>query len=149
MPNEASSKINYRYEYDKASTAYGQASAITPIQQIEAATAIANGGTMMKPYVIDHITDPNTNKTILQHEPTVAGKPISSDTAKQVRDILGEVVSSKIEQASLTKSKDLTLLGKQEQDKLAVPAVISKEETITSFHLWEWRQKMIRSCSFM
>ncbi|WP_312632392.1 penicillin-binding transpeptidase domain-containing protein, partial [Mammaliicoccus sciuri] len=34
LPNEASSKINYRYEYDKASTAYGQASAITPIQQI-------------------------------------------------------------------------------------------------------------------
>ncbi|MCY7673347.1 hypothetical protein MH064_18925, partial [Bacillus altitudinis] len=44
LPNEASSKINFRYEYDKASTAYGQASAITPIQQIEAATAIANGG---------------------------------------------------------------------------------------------------------
>lgn len=112
LPNEASSKINFRYEYDKASTAYGQASAITPIQQIEAATAIANGGTMMKPYVIDHITDPNTNKTILQHEPTVAGKPISSDTAKQVRDILGEVVSSKIGTGQPYQIKGFDVAGK-------------------------------------
>ena len=90
----------------------------------------------MKPYVIDHITDPNTNKTILQHEPTVAGKPISSDTAKQVRDILGEVVSSKLAQDSHTKSKVLMSLGKRVQDKLAVLAATFKGETITSFHLW-------------
>ncbi|MFS0654212.1 penicillin-binding protein [Bacillus sp. 179-C3.3 HS] len=112
LPNEASSKINYRYEYDKASTAYGQASAVTPIQQIQAATAIANGGSMMKPYVIDRITDPSTNKTILQHEPTVAGKPISADTAKEVRDILGEVVSSKIGTGQPYQIKGFDVAGK-------------------------------------
>ncbi|NES52861.1 penicillin-binding protein, partial [Escherichia coli] len=40
LPGEVSSKINFKYEFDKASTAYGQASAVTPIQQIQAATAI-------------------------------------------------------------------------------------------------------------
>lgn len=33
LPGEASSKMNFKYDYDKASTAYGQASAVTPIQQ--------------------------------------------------------------------------------------------------------------------
>ena len=36
---------------------------------IQAATAIANDGTMMKPYVINEITDPNTDTVIEKHEP--------------------------------------------------------------------------------
>ncbi|WP_406621832.1 penicillin-binding protein 2B [Bacillus atrophaeus] len=96
LPGEASSKINFKYEFDKASTAYGQASAVTPIQQLEAATAIANDGKMMKPYVIDHIVDPDTKKTVYQNKPESAGTPISANTAKKVRNILGEVVSSDI-----------------------------------------------------
>ncbi|MCY8132111.1 penicillin-binding protein 2B, partial [Bacillus spizizenii] len=96
LPNEVSSKINFKYEFDKASTAYGQASAVTPIQQLQAATAIANDGKMMKPYVIDHIVDPDTKKTIYQNKPQSAGTPISADTAKKVRNILGDVVTSDI-----------------------------------------------------
>ncbi|MEC1678680.1 penicillin-binding protein 2B [Bacillus mojavensis] len=96
LPGEASSKINFKYEFDKASTAYGQASAVTPIQQLQAATAIANDGKMMKPYVIDHIVDPDKKKTIYQNKPQSAGTPISADTAKKVRQILGDVVSSDI-----------------------------------------------------
>ncbi|MCI3987969.1 penicillin-binding protein, partial [Bacillus vallismortis] len=72
------------------------ASAVTPIQQLQAATAIANDGKMMKPYVIDHIVDPDKDKTIYQNKPESAGTPISASTAKKVRDILGEVVTSKI-----------------------------------------------------
>ena len=33
------------------------------MQMIQAATAIANNGVMMKPYVIDKITDPNTGES--------------------------------------------------------------------------------------
>lgn len=96
MPGEAESTINFKYDIEKVTNSFGQGSAITPIQQLQAATAIANNGKMMKPYVIDHITDPNNkDKTVLQNSPKSAGQPISADTAKQVRDILEKVVTSK------------------------------------------------------
>ncbi|ASB89727.1 penicillin-binding protein [Bacillus sonorensis] len=95
LPGEASSKINFEYQRDKVSTAYGQASAVTPIQQLQAATAVANNGKMMKPYVIDHVVDPDSNKTVLQNKPKKVGQPISAKTAKEVRDLLGNVVTSK------------------------------------------------------
>lgn len=94
LPGEATSRINYKYERDKLSTAFGQGSAITPIQQIQAATSVAGNGKMMKPYVIDKIIDPDTNKTLIDYEPEVVGEPITSETAKKVRDILETVVSS-------------------------------------------------------
>ncbi|MEC3606989.1 penicillin-binding protein [Bacillus glycinifermentans] len=95
LPGEASSKINFKYLRDKVSTAFGQSSAVTPIQQLQAATAIANNGKMVKPYVIDHIVDPDDKKTVLQNKPKQVGQPISAKTAKEVRDLLGKVVTSK------------------------------------------------------
>lgn len=93
LPNEKNGSILYNYEIEKITTAFGQGSTITPIQQIQAATAIANGGKMMQPYVVDKILNPETKETVLDNEPKVKGKPISEDTAKQVRDILGTVVT--------------------------------------------------------
>jgi penicillin-binding protein 2B len=94
IPGEAESRINYKWELDKISTAFGQGSAITPIQQIQAATAIANKGKMMKPYVIDRIVDPDTGKVVLEKKPEVIGTPISEKTAKEVLNILETVVTS-------------------------------------------------------
>jgi penicillin-binding protein 2B len=94
IPGEAESRINYKWELDKISTAFGQGSAITPIQQIQAATAIANKGKMMKPYVIDRIVDPDTGKVVLEKKPEVVGTPISEKTAKEVLNILETVVTS-------------------------------------------------------
>ena len=48
LPNETSGKIAYTYPIEKATTAFGQGTAITPIQQVQAATAVANDGNMMK-----------------------------------------------------------------------------------------------------
>ncbi|WP_349410408.1 penicillin-binding protein [Pseudalkalibacillus sp. SCS-8] len=93
IPGETASKIQYKYQSNKITTAFGQGSAITPIQQIQAATAIANGGKMMKPFVIDKIVDENNGETLKDYEPEVVGNPVSSDTAKQVRDVLRTVVT--------------------------------------------------------
>lgn len=95
LPNEGISKINYKYERDKISTAFGQGIAITPIQQIQAASAIANKGKMMRPYIIDKVIHSDTNKVIEDYGPKVKGTPISEKTAKETLDILETAVSSK------------------------------------------------------
>lgn len=95
LPNEAISTINYKYERDQITAAFGQGIAITPIQQIQAASAIANNGKMMKPYIVDRIINSNNNKVIKKNKPQIVGKPISENTAKKTLDILETVVSSK------------------------------------------------------
>ncbi|EIT84988.1 peptidoglycan glycosyltransferase [Fictibacillus macauensis ZFHKF-1] len=93
LPNEKAGKILYNYEIEKLTTAFGQGTTVTPIQQIQGATAIANGGKMMRPFVINKVVDPSTKKTLLSHQPEVAGTPISEETAKQERNILEKVVT--------------------------------------------------------
>ncbi|MED4202682.1 penicillin-binding protein [Neobacillus mesonae] len=95
LPDETSGKIQYTYPIEKITTAYGQGTAITPIQQIQAATAIANDGKMLKPHVVKKIVNHNTGKTIEETVPEVVSTPISKDTAKKVRDYLETVVTSK------------------------------------------------------
>ncbi|MGN7941239.1 penicillin-binding protein [Virgibacillus sp. 6R] len=94
LPDEASSKINFDKHRDQVSTAFGQASAVTAIQQVQAATAIANNGKMMKPYVIDKIVDIDNGKTVKETKPSVVGHPITEKTADEVLSILETVVSS-------------------------------------------------------
>jgi penicillin-binding protein 2B len=94
LPNEVDSLIANQYRIDAATTAFGQGTAVTPIQQIQAATAIANGGKMMKPYIIDQIINPESKEVIQKTEPVVVGNPISKETANHVLDLLEKVVTS-------------------------------------------------------
>ncbi|MBT2726018.1 penicillin-binding protein [Bacillus sp. ISL-75] len=94
LPDETSGKIQFTYPIEKITTAYGQGTAITPIQQIQAATAIANDGKMIKPHVVKKIVNHDTGETIKSTTPKVVSTPISKETAKQVRDILETVVTS-------------------------------------------------------
>lgn len=94
LPNEANGLIAKNGRLEAATTAFGQGTAVTPIQQVQAATAIANGGKMMKPYVIERIVDPETGSIIEQNQPEVVGEPISSQTSKKMLELLETVVTS-------------------------------------------------------
>ncbi|GEN82115.1 penicillin-binding protein 2B [Sporosarcina luteola] len=94
LPNEASGIILDINPSERLTTSYGQGSTVTPIQMIQAATAIANDGKMMKPYVIDKIVNPNTEEIEEDHKSEERKSPISADTAKQVREILASTITS-------------------------------------------------------
>lgn len=93
LPNETTGMIAETYTIDAATTSFGQGSAISPIHQIQAATAITNQGQMMKPYVIDHIVDANTGDFLKDNGPEVAGNPVSAETANRVLALMETVVS--------------------------------------------------------
>jgi penicillin-binding protein 2B len=94
LPNEVNSSFLYDYPLEQISTAWGQGSAITPIQQVQATTAITNDGKMMKPYIIEKIVDSETDKVLLENTPEIVSNPISPSTAKEVRDILETVITA-------------------------------------------------------
>lgn len=74
-----------------ASTSFGQSFRISPIQLITATCAIANGGKLMQPYVVDSVVDTEGN-IISSTEPTVRRQVISESTAKTIREMMEAVV---------------------------------------------------------
>ncbi|MGN1419004.1 MAG: penicillin-binding transpeptidase domain-containing protein [Acutalibacteraceae bacterium] len=94
LPGEANSVYHSKENLkvtELASTSFGQSFRISPIQLITAACSIANGGKLMKPYVVDSIVDVNGN-VISKTEPTVRRQVISESTAATVRNMMEAVV---------------------------------------------------------
>lgn len=117
LPSEGSNTILFDQQIQQVTTAFGQGSTVTPIQLVQAATAIANDGKMMKPYTIDKIVDPITGKVQLEHKPKEVGKPVSKDTAAQVRQLLERVVTSPKGTGTAYKIDGYSVGGKQVQHK--------------------------------
>ncbi|MFC4735507.1 penicillin-binding protein [Bacillus daqingensis] len=94
LPNEVNGgDVAETYPIDAATTAFGQATSVSPMQQVKAATAIANDGKMMNPYIVSAITDGTTGEPVYEASPEIAGEPISAETAAEVRDIMKTVVT--------------------------------------------------------
>ena len=69
---------------------------VTPVQMLQAATAIINDGEMVRPQLIAEIYDPNTSTIVQQFEREVVGNPITAETARQMRELMIGVVHSEI-----------------------------------------------------
>ncbi|MED0756681.1 penicillin-binding transpeptidase domain-containing protein [Aneurinibacillus thermoaerophilus] len=98
LPHEARGSFDPNRKYyprDIASITFGQGVTVTAIQQVAAVGAIANGGKLMKPYIVKEIRDPKTNEVIQEFKPQMVRRVVSEDTAKQVRDLLDAVVNEK------------------------------------------------------
>ncbi|WP_088067715.1 penicillin-binding protein [Gottfriedia luciferensis] len=94
LPGEADGRLVFKYPLEKTTTAFGQGSTVTGIQIIQAASAIANNGKMMKPYIIDKIVDHDSKKVITDYKSQVVGNPITEETSKRERALLETVVTA-------------------------------------------------------
>lgn len=77
-----------------ATTAFGQGVSVTPIQQVMAMGAIANGGKLMKPYVVADVQNHDTGHIVSKTKATEVRQVISPTTATQVRAALESVVAN-------------------------------------------------------
>jgi len=81
------------YELNFITTAFGQGIEMTPIQLVRAFSVIANGGKLMKPYLVSEIIKKNGEKIEIQSEvqnPSV----ISQNTASKLTAMLVSVVEN-------------------------------------------------------
>ncbi|KUO76347.1 MAG: cell division protein FtsI [Desulfosporosinus sp. BRH_c37] len=79
-------------DIDLATMSFGQANSVTPIQLLSAISAVANGGTLYRPYIVDKITTPD-GQLVQQQKPTPVRQVITKATAMQMTKILEQVVS--------------------------------------------------------
>jgi stage V sporulation protein D (sporulation-specific penicillin-binding protein) len=76
-----------------ATTAFGQGVSVTPIQQVTAVSAVINGGSLYKPYLVKSIAEPETNSIVKTFDKTFIRKTISEATSATMRYALESVVA--------------------------------------------------------
>jgi len=96
LPGEVEGLIDFHYPSEIASATYGQGGVIvTPIQQLVAYAAIANGGKLMQPYVVKKVIDSETNEVVSERKPTVVSQVVSEAVAREITGYLEQVVADK------------------------------------------------------
>lgn len=74
----------------RANISFGQGITVTPIQMVMAYAAIANGGKLVTPHIVDKIIDGNGNEKNIQTKEVA--QVVQSSTATQIKDMLVSVV---------------------------------------------------------
>lgn len=75
------------FEIDLAAISFGQGLTVTPLQLAAATAAIANGGYLMQPYLVEKIVD-SYGQVLESHRPKVLRQIVTEQTARQVADML-------------------------------------------------------------
>ena len=89
---EMKGKVNFMYASELAAASYGQGITITPIQMIQALTTITNNGTVLKPYIVDKITDQN-GTTIYESKKEEIKKIYSEKTIEKIIELMDLTVN--------------------------------------------------------
>lgn len=115
-------------ESQLGTNSFGQGVAVTPIQLITAASAIANDGLIMQPRVIYQIIN---GDQVITPRATTLGRPISAETAHIVRDMMVQVVNEGLDgQASVP---GYTIAGKTGTAEIPTPIGYMDGQSIASF----------------
>lgn len=77
---------------DVATMSIGQGIAVTPLQMVQAYSALANGGKMVKPHLIASIVNPDGSLD-KQTKTETSGEPVSKEVADTVKDMMEKEVS--------------------------------------------------------
>lgn len=77
---------------DVATMGIGQGIAVTPLQMLRAICAIANGGSLVRPYVVKRVISPE-GKVLQENHTVVERQVITPEVAEQMRTMMEKVVS--------------------------------------------------------
>ncbi|MDB4866831.1 MAG: hypothetical protein JWR03_1164 [Cohnella sp.] len=136
LPGELAGAISFRNNVPRevATAAFGQGGVqVTPIQQVTAVAAVANGGKLMQPHLIKSISDPATG-TKQVFEPKVVRQVISPESARKVGDYLETVVSDqKIGTGKIAYIPGYRIAGKTGTAQKVINGKYSPDKYVVSF----------------
>jgi cell division protein FtsI (penicillin-binding protein 3) len=75
------------FEVDLAAISFGQGMTVTPIQLASATAAIANGGSLMAPYVVERVVD-SFGETAESRKPQKVRQVVSPEVAHRMREMM-------------------------------------------------------------
>ena len=80
------------FEIDIATISFGQGVSVTPLQLAVATGAIANGGYLMEPYLVEKITD-SAGQVIEERQPKMVRQVVKSEVAARVARMMEAVTA--------------------------------------------------------
>ena len=110
-----------------ASNSFGQGIATTPIQMVAAVAAVANDGVLVQPHVVEKIIRGNH---VDQAKVVTVGRPISSETAHTLTDMLVTAVRREVPDALV---EGYSIAGKTGTAQIPIPGGYDDPWTIGSF----------------
>jgi cell division protein FtsI (penicillin-binding protein 3)/stage V sporulation protein D (sporulation-specific penicillin-binding protein) len=114
----------------KSNIAIGQGLAVTPLQLTMGISAIANGGELLKPYIIAEVKNVN-GKIIHQGKKRVRNAVLSPLTCAWIRDALAKTVSIGTGRSARVEGVDLA--GKTGTAQIAMSGGYTKGKYVSSF----------------
>jgi len=102
LPGESSGNISNLYtgrRINFMTASFGQGITTTPLQLISGYGAIANGGQLMQPYIVDATRD--SHGAVTKRQPKIMGTPFSIKTAALLRTMLTSVVDNGFDKARI------------------------------------------------
>ncbi|MBI3304967.1 penicillin-binding protein 2 [Candidatus Parcubacteria bacterium] len=111
-----------------ATAAFGQGIAVTPLEMASAIGAIANGGKLMRPYLVDRIEYADGRSTATN--PAVMAEPISRETAALTAAMMVSAVENGYDRARIP---GYSIAGKTGTAQIPKPGAGYEEDFIHSF----------------
>lgn len=139
LPGEYKGTINFKYDIETVNAGFGQGITTTPIQQVQALTAIANNGKIVKPTIIEKVVDPKTKKEIYKSNIKYGNTVASKKTIDTLKELMYKVVHNEPATATGTSYRldGYDIIGKtgtaQIVDKKTGKYYEDGEQTIISF----------------
>jgi cell division protein FtsI/penicillin-binding protein 2 len=124
---------SYWFPSELGTNSFGQGIAVTPMQMLVAVSAVANRGTMMKPYIVHQLitTDSESGQEhMVQVQPMVVRRAISQETAGTLTGLLVEVVDRGATEAQVPGYR---IAGKTGTAQVPTPYGYHPTDTIASF----------------
>lgn len=113
-----------------ATISFGQGISTTSMQVIKAINAIANQGMVMRPMIVEHVSDPISGESITS-EPYIENTVITPETARLVTQMM--VNAAQHGEAQWTVSNDHWIAAKTGTSQVPVDGGYSADRTIASF----------------
>ncbi|GHV51150.1 peptidoglycan glycosyltransferase [Synergistales bacterium] len=114
----------------KANIAIGQGLAVTPLQLVMAMSAVANGGYLLKPYIIEEVKN-STGKAIYQGKRRVRNAVLNPKTCVWLRAAMSKTVA--IGSGKAAQVEGVELAGKTGTAQMAVRGSYMKGQYVSSF----------------
>jgi len=91
LPGESPGNLKrHWYGIDLATISFGQGVSLSTVQLVSALSAVANGGNLMKPYLVEQILD-DSGTVVQKFEPQLVRRVISPETAQKITKMMETV----------------------------------------------------------
>lgn len=117
------------YEIDYATVSFGQGIAVTPLQMIRAVAAIANGGKLVRPFVVTEIIPKNSDP--IKIKPKIEREILKKDVTKVLTEIMVYAVENG--ETKYLKPSQFRVAGKTGTAQIPISGHYDSEKTIASF----------------